>query len=863
MVLAQLCGSISRALQQMSNATIIDEKVLDECLNEISHALVQSDVQIKLVRDMQTNIKNTVNLADAHSKRRIIHQALFNELCSILDPGKPSFTPKKGKASVVMFVGLKGSGKTTTCTKYAFYHQRKGWKPALVCADTFRAGAFDHLKQNATIAKIPFYGSYMESDPVKIAVEGVERFRKENCDLIIVDTSGRNKQEAAFFEEMCQVSEATKPDLVIFVIDSSIGQAAFDQAQAFKQSAAVGAVIITKMDGHAKGGGALSAVAATKSPVIFIGTGEHMDEFEVFDVKPFVNRLLGMGDSSGFVDQIHEVVTMDQQPELPQMLSEGHFTLRVMNEQFQKILKMDPIGQEFSMLPGFSSIVMRKAQLYMTMMDSMTNEELDSSEPQLMSVSQMIQIAQDSGRQVREVLEMMEVYKGMAKIRSKVKEHKTLAELGGSISRALQQMSNATIIDENVLDECLNKITSALVQSDVQYKLIRDMLTNIKNIVNLADGHNKRSIIHQAVFNELCNILDPGKPSFTLKKGKASVVMVVGLQGSGKTTTCTKYAFYHQRKGWRPALVCADTFRAGAFDQLKQNATTAKVPFYGSYMESDPVKIAVEGVERFKKENCDLIIVDTSGGHKQEAAFFEEMRQLSEATKPDLVIMVLDSTIGQAAFDQAQAFKQSAAVGAVIITKMDGHAKGGGALSAVAATKSPVIFLGTGEHMDEFEAYNVKPFVSRLLGMGDSSWFMDHIHEVVPMDQQPELPQMLSEGHFTLRIMYEQFQNIHKMDYIGQVFSKLPGSSSELMAKWQLYMTIMDSMTNEELDSSEPQLYMTGFRMMQIAQDSGQEVREVREMMKVYKGMAKIRSKVKELKTQSLMKQMGSSSIDS
>nr|GMD19665.1 signal recognition particle 54 kDa protein 2 [Ipomoea batatas] len=193
-----------------------------------------------------------------------------------------------------MFVGLQGSGKTTTCTKYAYYHQRKGWKPALVCADTFRAGAFDQLKQNATKAKIPFYGSYTESDPVKIAVEGVERFKKENCDLIIVDTSGRHKQEAALFEEMRQVSEATKPDLVIFVMDSSIGQAAFDQAQAFKQSVAVGAVIVTKMDGHAKGGGALSAVAATKSPVIFIGTGEHMDEFEVFDVKPFVSRLLGL-----------------------------------------------------------------------------------------------------------------------------------------------------------------------------------------------------------------------------------------------------------------------------------------------------------------------------------------------------------------------------------------------------------------------------------------------------------------------------------------------------------------------------------------------------------------------------------------
>ncbi|KAF3795349.1 Signal recognition particle protein 2 [Nymphaea thermarum] len=458
MVLAQLGGSISRALQQMSNATIIDEKVLNECLNEISRALLQSDVQFKMVRDMQVNIKKIVNLEDlaaGHNKRRIIQHAVFTELCKMLDPGKPSFTPKKGKASVVMFVGLQGSGKTTTCTKYAFYHQKKGWKPALVCADTFRAGAFDQLKQNATKAKIPFYGSYMESDPVKIAVEGVERFKKENCDLIIVDTSGRHKQEAALFEEMRQVSEATKPDLVIFVMDSSIGQAAFDQAQAFKQSVAVGAVIVTKMDGHAKGGGALSAVkrvhfviltycahmvdnthtlpfsvAATKSPVIFIGTGEHMDEFEVFDVKPFVSRLLGMGDWSGFMDKIHEVVPMDQQPELLQKLTEGNFTLRIMYEQFQNILKMGPIGQVFSMIPGFSAELMPKGRekesqarikRFMTMMDSMTNEELDSTNPKLMNESRMLRIARGSGRNIREVMDMLEEYKRLAKIWSKMK----------------------------------------------------------------------------------------------------------------------------------------------------------------------------------------------------------------------------------------------------------------------------------------------------------------------------------------------------------------------------------------------------------------------------------------------------------
>ncbi|KAJ8755408.1 hypothetical protein K2173_019206 [Erythroxylum novogranatense] len=403
-----------------------------------------------------------------------------------------------------------------------------------------------------------------------------------------------------------------------------------------------------------------------------------------------------------------------------------------------------------------------------------------------------------------------------------------LAQLGGSISRAIQQMSNATVIDEKVL----NEITRALLQADVQFKLVRDMQTNIKKIVNLDDlaaGHNKRKIIQQAIFNELCKMLDPGKPSFTPKKGKTSVVMFVGLQGSGKTTTCTKYAHYHQRKGWKPPLVCADTFGAGAFDQLKQNATKAKILFYGSYMESDPVKIAVEGMERFKKENCDLIIVDTTGRHKQEAALFEEMRQVSEATKPDLVIFVMDSSIGQEAFDQAQAFKQSVSVGAVIVTKMDGHAKGGGALS---------------EYLDEFEVFDVKPFVSRLLGMGDWSGFMDKIHDVVPMDQQPELLQKLTEVTFTLRIMYDQFQNILNMGPIGQMFQMLPGFSAELMphghenesqAKLKRYMTIVDSMTAEELDSTNPKL-MNAFRIMRI------------EMLEEYKRLAKVWSKMKGLK---------------
>lgn len=176
-------------------------------------------------------------------------------------------------------------------------------------------------------------------------------------------------------------------------------------------------------------------------------------------------------------------------------------------------------------------------------------------------------------------------------------------------------------------------------------------------------------------------------------------------------------AYHHSKKGFKVALVGADTFRAGAFDQLKQNAAKAKIPFYGSYTESDPVQLAMDGVRKFKKEGFDIIIVDTSGRHKQEAELFEEMKQIQAVIQPDNVIFVLDATIGQAADAQARAFSEAVKVGSIIITKMDGHAKGGGAISAVAATGSPIIFIGTGEHMYDLEPFSTQSFVSKMLGM--------------------------------------------------------------------------------------------------------------------------------------------------
>ncbi|KAG1678183.1 hypothetical protein FOA52_016120 [Chlamydomonas sp. UWO 241] len=438
----------------------------------------------------------------------------------------------------------------------------------------------------------------------------------------------------------------------------------------------------------------------------------------------------------------------------------------------------------------------------------------------------------------------------------------SLAALGGAITKAISNL-NAQPIDEKVLDGCLKDICTALLQADVNVKQVMALRAGIKkrvNIEELAAGLNKQRVIEKAVFDELCAMLDSAggdpkeiAPIPELKKGKTTIVMTVGLQGSGKTTTCTKYAYYYKRKGWKPALVCADTFRAGAFDQLKQNSTKAQIPFYGSYTEIDPAVIAQEGVQRFRDEGRDLIIVDTSGRHKQEAALFEEMRQVAAAVKPDLVIFVMDGSIGQAAFDQAKAFRESVDVGAVIITKMDGHAKGGGALSAVSATKSPIIFLGTGEHMDQFESFEAKRFVKRLLGKGDVSGLMDRIQDVIPEDKQPEILETITKGNISMRIFRDMFESVLEMGPMSQMMGMLPGMGADMLGGMQgndknssimikRYITIIESMTEQELDATNVKLLSEPSRVNRLAKGSGRFPQEVGMLLEAYKNYAKYAS---------------------
>ena len=428
MVLQELGQKIRDALNKLNKNDEIDQKIFNEMVNAIALALIKSDVNIQLVKKLQTNIRNRFDEIEEEggNKKLQIQRSVVKELQNMLTSKKQPRKMLRGKQNVIMFVGLQGSGKTTTCTKYANFYQKKGFKVALVCADTFRAGAFDQLKQNATKCRIPFYGSYTEMDPVKIAEEGVTHFKKLKYEVIIVDTSGRHKQEEALFDEMKQVSAAINPDDIIFVMDSHIGQACHDQALAFKNAVDIGSVIITKLDGHAKGGGALSAVAATESPIIFIGTGEHFDEFEKFNPESFIKRLLGMGDIKGLFEKVQEVYSKETQEKLAKNLSKGIFSLRDMRDQYTSVMKMGPLDKVVNMIPGMSNLMpegsekeaSKKMKRYLCMMDSMTDGELDGKNK--IDESRIKRIARGSGVTILEVKIMLEEYKRFSKIIEKM-----------------------------------------------------------------------------------------------------------------------------------------------------------------------------------------------------------------------------------------------------------------------------------------------------------------------------------------------------------------------------------------------------------------------------------------------------------
>jgi signal recognition particle subunit SRP54 len=414
-------------------------------------------------------------------------------------------------------------------------------------------------------------------------------------------------------------------------------------------------------------------------------------------------------------------------------------------------------------------------------------------------------------------------------------------KLGGSLQDALRKLVGAGRIDEKAVDELVRDIQRALLQADVNVKLVMALSQTIKQR-SLKEkppgGMSPREHVIRIVYQELINIL--GKDANV--KLAPQTIMMIGLQGSGKTTTTAKLARYFQRKGLKTAVICADNFRHGAYDQLKKLCEKTDVFFYGEKDEKDAVGITKRGLRAIEK--YDVKIIDTAGRHALESDLIKEMEEIHRAANPDHKFLVLDAAIGQLASEQARVFNNSVGITGVVITKLDGTAKGGGALSAVSETDSAIAFIGTGETPDDIERFEPDRFISRLLGMGDIKALVEKAEEALKPDDF-DVGAMMS-GRFSLKDMYNQLEAMNKMGPLKQVMQMLPMGKMGLKVsddmynvtqeRMKKYKFIMDSMTDSEL--SDPKL-INSPRITRISRGSGTKYDEVRELLKYHKTMQK------------------------
>jgi len=418
MVLDSLGGSLRGALKKIASASRIDKQVVDEAVREIQRALLQADVNVKLVMNLSNRIRDRAlseKPAPGMNPREHVINIVYQELINLVGKSSPVTLEKQ----TIMLVGLQGSGKTTTAAKLATFFQRKGLRSAVVCADTFRAGAFDQLKALCEKQGVFFYGEKGNPDAPAVARRGLEASRK--YDVRIVDTAGRHALEADLIQEMMDIDAVVAADHKLLVMDAALGQQASEQAKAFNKAVGITGVIITKLDGTAKGGGAMSAVAETNSSVAFIGVGETPNDLERFEADRFISRLLGMGDIKTLIERAQET-KVEEEVDV-EALMRGKFTLKDMCKQMEAINKMGPLKQIMQMLPlggmGMDlsdqeyQVTKDRLEKYRVIMSSMTEAELE--DPKIITASRIKRISRGSGTPPELVRELLKSHKAMQK----------------------------------------------------------------------------------------------------------------------------------------------------------------------------------------------------------------------------------------------------------------------------------------------------------------------------------------------------------------------------------------------------------------------------------------------------------------
>jgi len=423
-----------------------------------------------------------------------------------------------------------------------------------------------------------------------------------------------------------------------------------------------------------------------------------------------------------------------------------------------------------------------------------------------------------------------------------------LDDLGSSLRSTLDDLRGKSRISEEDVDDVVKEIQRSLLSADVDVDLVMDLSDSIKERALEEEppaGTSAREWVLRVVYEELVELVGDS----TEIPLESQTIMLAGLQGSGKTTTAAKMAWWFSKKGLRPAVIQTDTFRPGAYDQAKQMAERAEVEFYGDPDGDDPVEIAREGLEA--TEDADVRIVDTAGRHALEDDLIAELEEIDRTVRPDRTLLVLDAAIGQGAKDQAQRFDEAVADGVdgVAITKLDGTAKGGGALAAVNETDSTIAFLGAGETVQDIERFEPSGFISRLLGMGDLKQLTERVERAMAETQDGDEewdPEDMLEGQFTLYDMRKQMQAMNNMGPLDQVMDMIPGLGGGLMdqlpddamdvtqERMRDFDVVMDSMTDGEM--ANPRI-VGQKRVERIARGSGKPEQRVRELLEQHKAM--------------------------
>jgi signal recognition particle subunit SRP54 len=452
-----------------------------------------------------------------------------------------------------------------------------------------------------------------------------------------------------------------------------------------------------------------------------------------------------------------------------------------------------------------------------------------------------------------------------------------LDNLRTGLRSALKKIVRASDINEEIIDSLCKDVQRALLQSDVNVRLVLSITDNLKSRAlkeQPVKGLSRKDHIITILYGELAKLLgytgetiksiDKTQHSpddhISFKAGEQNIVLMLGIQGSGKTTVTAKLARWLTRHGYRIAVIGADTWRPGALTQLKTNCSKINVEVFGDEQDKDPVNIVKNGLEHFKKQVLDVIIIDTAGRHKEERGLLEEMKSMHQVSDPDLVLLIIDGTIGQQAYNQAKAFHEAAPVGGIVITKLDGTAKGGGVIAASAATGARVMFIGTGERIDDLEQFSPTRFVGRMLGMGDIKALLEMARDLELQADEGQAKRLLG-GKMTIEDFYAQMDNVGKMGF-RNVIDNLPGLSGmvkddqldalqEKMEKWRF---IIQSMT--KIEKRNPDI-MNDSRRKRVARGSGMTEHDVKELIKQYNNSKSMMKQAKGRQMQGMLRRFG------